>query len=107
MRTDHHRFHVNFARVLGDWLPMDARQCEGATIVSSDVGGFVFQSASTGEVKRDLLAELNWRETFASPGCTSRGMQKCLDAPHQTLLRKLRISIYHSIFRHDADATEY
>lgn len=73
MRSDHHRFHVNLARVLSvarvlsDWLPMDAWQCEVTTIVSSDVGGFVFQSASAGEVKRDLLSEPNHRETFASP----------------------------------------
>ena len=100
MRSVDHRFHVNLARVLRDWLSMDACQCEVTTIVSSDVGGFVFQSASTGEVKGDLLAELNHCETFASPGCTSRGVQECLDAPHQSLFRKFRNSINHCIFRH-------
>jgi hypothetical protein len=80
VRSDHHRFRVNLARVLRDWLPMDACQCEVTTIVSSDVGGFVLRSASTGKVKRDILAEPNHRETFASPGCTSRGIQvwRCL-----------------------------
>jgi len=104
VRSDHHRFRVKLARVFNDWFPMDARQCGITTIVSSDVGGFVFQSTSTGEVKRDLLLEPNHSETSASLGCTNRGIQVCLDAPHQSLFSKLRNSINHSIFRHHADA---
>ena len=105
MRGDHQRSQVALARVLRDGMPENVWQREGTTIVSSDVGGFIFQSALTGDVKRDQLVDLNQDEPFASHGSTTQRIADIL-ARCIKRLQELYNSICHSTFRPDAHARE-